>query len=1026
MEARKPLIVNLFAGPGAGKTTAALELTAALKKVGFNAEYVSEYAKELVLENKLDLLKDQRAVTDEQFHRLDRLRGSDVEIVVTDSPVLLGEIYGEDRIDDAYRSKILDYHNSFDNFNLFIKRGKGYQKEGRLQTRAEAVAIDEKVTAMLKEKEIYFGTYSHNTIEATVKKIETTYKRLYAEKEGEGMKKKDPNVILQAENNGPIVTIKKDGEEYEIFSSAGSYSTDRLPEEVGQALKWLVENGHYDKEDVQHAFWDRTSSWASDDPHAEKSDNNAIVSMYEKYAGKEKAAAAPAAAENEAVMEQKKEYSALYIPSDAKIKDYDKVALYRIATGDFTGYVFSAPKKMIQENKVKKNGALCDVVVVPAGEKIKLSKRKESASISVEDLQNCFSKSAARRQPTSSSSSEGKEGEAKGKKFVRFYLPTDLRAKTYENVQSYGLDARFGEYAGYYVAIATHSLIPDETLTNKDKTKVAVADKVIVRDNSSFTLKFRGKEVVLSAADFKAMAEKALWADKAAAATAAAEAEQKPAEVPENLRRMLNSELEEDIYADGDKQIVLNVAADKFMVLENQDLFVGEDSALLMTDAAKEKVLKKIQAGDPVLYGTKDEAKLAFYGADEALPASIDEKDAAVINKYYKELVLDYYPTESGALESKKEFAKTYIRTKNWAVYRDYVNDKAYEKSVPYALRDKPIFVGWKFEYFDKNGNPMQKPAKMPYNAKTGGKAMPNNESTWCDFDTVLKGVEKYKLDGVGVMFGKAKLVGIDIDHCIDENGKISDMAKEIIETVNSYTELSPSGTGIHILAYGSIPESRKLPHIEVYDKTRYITLTGHLYEGKLRTMKKAEVTQPALDAVWEKYVAPFKPEAKQQSGTGAAKSAPLNVDFDAMKEIFSDAEILEKIDHSPRMKGKWERLRAGEPPFEWDDEKKEFTDNIAKIWYREDGSVDASAIENAFCKMLAFFNATPAQIDRIYRASPLAREKWDRPNAGSTYGQRVIKYAIANTNKRYDINRNAAKPAAQAKLAKKNTNVNE
>ena len=1018
MEARKPLIVNLFAGPGAGKTTAALELTAALKKVGFNAEYVSEYAKELVLENKLDLLQDQRAVTDEQFHRLDRLRGSDVEIVVTDSPVLLGEIYGEDRIDDAYRQKILDYHNSFDNFNLFIKRGKSYQKEGRLQTREEAVAIDEKVTAMLKEKEIYFGTYSHNTINATVKKIETTYNRLYAEKEGEGMKKKDPNVILQAENNGPIVTIKKDGEEYEIFSRAGSYSTDRLPEEVSQAVKWLVENGHYDKEDVQHAFWDRTSSWASDDPHAEKSDNNAIVSMYEKYAGKEKAAAAPAAAENEAVMEQKKEYSALYIPSDAKIKDYDKVALYRIATGDFTGYVFSAPKKMIQENKVKKNGALCDVVVVPAGEKIKLSKRKESASISVEDLQNCFSKSAAHRQPTSSSSSEGKEGEAKGKKFVRFYLPTDLRAKTYENVQSYGLDARFGEYAGYYVAIGTHSLIPNETLTNEEKTKFTLADKVIVRDNSTFTLKMRNKEVVLSAADFKAMAEKALWTDKDAALAAVAEAE-KPAEVPENLRRMLNSELEEDIYTDGDKQIVLNVAADKYMVLENQDLFVGEENALLMTDAAKEKVLKKIQAGDPVFYGTQDEAKIAFYGADAALPASIDEKDAAKINELYKELVMGYDPSYGTELESKQEFAKTYVRAKNWATYQGYVNDKAYERSVPYALRDKPIFVGWKFEYYDANGKPLQKPAKMPYNAKTGGRAMPNNESTWCDFDTVLKGVEKYKLDGVGVMFGKAKLVGIDIDHCIDENGKISDMAKDIIETVNSYTELSPSGTGIHILAYGSIPESRKLSHIEVYDKTRYITLTGHLYEGKLRTMKKAEVTQPALDAVWEKYVAPFKAEAKYQGG---AKKAPMNVDFGAMKEIFTDAEILEKIDHSPRMKGKWERLRVGEPPFEWDDEKKEFTDKIATVWYREDGTVDASSIENAFCKMLAFFNATPAQIDRIYRECPLAREKWDRPNAGSTYGRRVIEYAISSTQKRYDKNFSAPKPVA----VKKNTNFNE
>lgn len=1010
---RKPLIVNLFAGPGAGKTTAALELTAALKKVGFNAEYVSEYAKELVLENRLDLLKDQRAVTDEQYHRLDRLRGSDVEIVVTDSPVLLGVIYGGERIDDSYRAKILGYHNSFDNFNLFIKRGKSYQKEGRLQTRAEAVAIDEKVTAMLKEKEIYFGTYSHNTINATVKKIETTYNRLYAGKEGEGMKKKDPNVILQAEYNGPIVTIKKDGEEYEIFSSAGSYSTDRLPEEVGQAIKWLVENGHYDKEDVQHAFWDRTSSWASDDPHAEKSDNNAIVSMYEKYAGKERTAT-PAVAENEAVMEQKKEYIAIYIPVETKVKEYDKVALYKLGkeAGDVSGFIFSAPKKMIQEKKVKKDGVLCDVVIVPKNEQISLTKRKLTAEISAEGLQNCFTKSATTQESNSAAV-------ATGKKYLRFYLPTDLRAKTYENMQSYCLDARFGEYAGYYVGIGTHSLVPDETLTNKDKSKIAVADKVIVRDNSKFTLKSRGKEVVLSAAAFKEMAEAALWANKESVAGATMEAESSNVGVPEDLQRLLDSELEEDIYADGEKQIILNLSAEKYMLIENQDMMV-EDGALFLTDEAKQKVLKQIQAEEPVFYGTQDEAKIAMYAADEPLPASIDEKDAAIINQKYRELVLSYMPSDDGPeLESKKEFAKTYIRSKNWATYQNYKNDKAYERSVPYALRDKPIFVGWKFEYYDNTGKPLQKPAKMPYNAKTGGKAMPNNDSTWCDFDTAVKGVEKYGLDGIGIMFGKAKLVGIDIDHCIDENGKISDMAKEIIESVNSYTELSPSGTGIHILAYGSIPESKKLPHIEVYDKTRYITLTGHLYEGKLRTMKKAEVTQPALDAVWEKYVAPYKVEAQQRASAGA--TVLQEVDFDAMQEVFTDEEILKKIDKSPRMKGKFDRLREGKAPFEWDDVTKEYTDKVNPIWYREDGTVDASRIENAFCKMLAFFKATPAQIDRIYRQSPLAREKWDRPTAGSTYGRRVIEYAIKSTQKRYDY-----VGGSGAGAGKKHVNVND
>ena len=146
---RSPLLINLFAGPSAGKTTAALELTAALKKKGFNVEYVSEYAKELVLENKTELLKNQVHVTDEQFHRLDRLRNSGVEIIVTDSPVLLGKVYGEGKISREYGKKLLTYHNSFDNFNLFVNRGSTFQTEGRVHNLEQSKELDAKILTLL-------------------------------------------------------------------------------------------------------------------------------------------------------------------------------------------------------------------------------------------------------------------------------------------------------------------------------------------------------------------------------------------------------------------------------------------------------------------------------------------------------------------------------------------------------------------------------------------------------------------------------------------------------------------------------------------------------------------------------------------------------------------------------------------------------------------------------------------------------------------------------------------------------------
>jgi hypothetical protein len=182
-KAKFPLLINLFAGPSAGKTTAALELTAALKKKGYNVEYVSEYAKELVLENKLDLLKNQEFVTEEQFKRLDRLRNSGVEIIVTDSPVLLGKIYGKGTLSEEYDKKISEYHNSFDNFNLFVKRGETFQTEGRIHNLEQSQAIDSEIIAMLRENNVFFGNYHHDEIDKTVDKINTTFTRLYGEKQ---------------------------------------------------------------------------------------------------------------------------------------------------------------------------------------------------------------------------------------------------------------------------------------------------------------------------------------------------------------------------------------------------------------------------------------------------------------------------------------------------------------------------------------------------------------------------------------------------------------------------------------------------------------------------------------------------------------------------------------------------------------------------------------------------------------------------------------------------------------------------
>lgn len=119
---------------------------------------------------------------------------------------------------------------------------------------------------------------------------------------------------------------------------------------------------------------------------------------------------------------------------------------------------------------------------------------------------------------------------------------------------------------------------------------------------------------------------------------------------------------------------------------------------------------------------------------------------------------------------------------------------------------------------------------KSPIDPKTGYNAKANAPDSWGTLDQALASVDKWGLDGIGVELGNG-LCGIDLDHCI--TGKdLAEWARDIISTMQSYTEKSPSGTGVHILFNGVIPEgSRRKGGVEMYSEGRYFTLTGEIYE---------------------------------------------------------------------------------------------------------------------------------------------------------------------------------------------------
>jgi hypothetical protein len=121
----KPLVVNLFGAPGAGKSTGAAIVFAELKKAGINAELVTEFAKDKTWEHNMMALGCQEYVFGKQSYRLRRCR-DDVEVIVTDSPLPLGLIYNDNpALDENFANVVMNVFNTYDNHNYYINRVKG-------------------------------------------------------------------------------------------------------------------------------------------------------------------------------------------------------------------------------------------------------------------------------------------------------------------------------------------------------------------------------------------------------------------------------------------------------------------------------------------------------------------------------------------------------------------------------------------------------------------------------------------------------------------------------------------------------------------------------------------------------------------------------------------------------------------------------------------------------------------------------------------------------------------------------------
>lgn len=143
IRSRKPIVINLFGAPGAGKSTGAAMVFAALKQAGVNAELITEFAKDKTWEHNATALGCQEYVFGKQSYRLARCK-ADVDVIVTDSPLPLSILYTQDPAllaGDAFRQVVMNVFNSYHNCNYYINRTKPYNPKGRNQTEEQSDVI---------------------------------------------------------------------------------------------------------------------------------------------------------------------------------------------------------------------------------------------------------------------------------------------------------------------------------------------------------------------------------------------------------------------------------------------------------------------------------------------------------------------------------------------------------------------------------------------------------------------------------------------------------------------------------------------------------------------------------------------------------------------------------------------------------------------------------------------------------------------------------------------------------------------
>lgn len=268
--------------------------------------------------------------------------------------------------------------------------------------------------------------------------------------------------------------------------------------------------------------------------------------------------------------------------------------------------------------------------------------------------------------------------------------------------------------------------------------------------------------------------------------------------------------------------------------------------------------------------------------------------------------------------------------------------------NIPSELRSLNQWVVWRYK--DVKGT---KPTKVPYDAKTGLLASVNDPSTWCSFEVVISVVVNYS--GIGFVFtNDDKFTFIDLDDCRTlVNGEPNptyeaDAQRQIhiFQEFDSYSEVSPSGNGLHIIIKGKVPSGRRRAFIEVYSSGRYATFTGNVYNNKTEIKEQQE----KLTQLWEQMGGSEIPSVVQSQAQFYDDNQIINQALNAVNgDVF---KIL--------LEGKWQNNYPSQ-----------------------------SEADLAFVNIIWFYSKNSEQTERIYRNSVLGNT--DKKRKRADYISRMI-----------------------------------